>query len=192
MAILIVSAEGGVSKEVTLSKARTTLGRRPHNDVILDDLAVSGEHAAVQMEDRDIYYLEDLRSTNGTYVNGKVVKNHLLQSGDIIRMGKLKIEFLNEAASAASTSDSLRASIKVLSGAAAGRTMELTKAVTSIGKPGLAVAAISRQRSGFVVHCIDGTNPPTINGSVFGAQPVALKNGDLIELAGSKIEFVQT
>lgn len=191
MATLIVSLDGVVIKQAALSKARTTLGRRPHNDVVIDDLAVSGEHAAVQMEDQDIYYLEDLRSTNGTYVNGKVVKNHLLQSGDVIRIGKVKIEFLNDAASEAAAPGLLRASIKVLSGAAAGRTLELTKERTTIGKPGLAVAAISRQTGGFVVHHVDGASPPTLNGRGFGAEPIALKNGDLIELAGSKIEFVQ-
>ena len=190
MATLIVSSDGTVIQQVALNKPRTTLGRRPHNDVVIDDLAVSGEHAAVQLEDQDIYYLEDLRSTNGTYVNGKVVKNHLLQSGDVIRMGKVQIEFLNDAASEAAAGF-LRASIKVLSGAAAGRTLDLTKAVTTLGKPGLAVAAISRQGGGFVVHCIDSTSPPTLNARIFDAEPTVLKNGDLIELAGSKIEFIQ-
>jgi pSer/pThr/pTyr-binding forkhead associated (FHA) protein len=220
---MIVSIDGVVIKEVQLTKDRTTLGRRPYNDIVIDNLAVSGEHAVLQMAGNDVY-LEDLNSTNGTYVNGKAVKKQLLQNGDAVEVGKYKIKFINDSAgegfektmmvkagagglapAAAPQSlatpgiaanmralDSLHAAIKVLSGAAAGREVPLTKVVTTIGKPGVAVAAITRRQRGFVVHHVEGAGNPALNGVPIGSDPVALKNGDLIELAGTQMQFVQT
>src|SRR6187549_2486333 len=95
---MIVSIDGVVIKEVQLTKDRTTLGRRPYNDIVIDNLAVSGEHAVLQMMANDVY-LEDLNSTNGTYVNGKAVKKQLLQNNDTVEIGKYKIKYINEAAS---------------------------------------------------------------------------------------------
>ena len=76
---MIVSIDGVVIKEVQLTKDRTTLGRRPYNDIVIDNLAVSGEHAVMQMTGNEVY-LEDLNSTNGTYINGKAAKKQLLQN----------------------------------------------------------------------------------------------------------------
>src|SRR3954465_140921 len=94
---MIVSIDGVVIKEVQLTKDRTTLGRRPYNDIVIDNLAVSGEHAVLQMTGNEVY-LEDLNSTNGTYVNGKAVKKLLLQNSDTVEIGKYKIKYVNEAA----------------------------------------------------------------------------------------------
>src|ERR1700712_5677732 len=96
---MIVSIDGVVIKEVQLTKDRTTLGRRPYNDIVIDNLAVSGEHAVLQLTDDEVF-LEDLNSTNGTYVNGKAVKKQLLQNNDTVEIGKYKIKFINEAAGA--------------------------------------------------------------------------------------------
>jgi len=199
---MIVSIDGVVIKEVQLTKDRTTLGRRPYNDIVIDNLAVSGEHAVLQMEGGEVY-LEDLNSTNGTYVNGKAAKKQVLQNEDTVEVGKYKIKFVNDAAAdiidktmmvKAGTAgiDSVQAAIKVMSGAAAGREVPLTKVVTTIGKPGVAVAAITRRQRGFVVHHVEGAGNPALNGVPIGADPVALKNGDLIELAGTQMQFVQT
>src|SRR6478672_6083131 len=89
---MIVSIDGVVIKEVQLTKDRTTLGRRPYNDIVIDNLAVSGEHAVLQMSGNEVY-LEDLNSTN---VNGKAVKKQLLANADTIEIGKYKIKFINE------------------------------------------------------------------------------------------------
>src|SRR3954465_2311245 len=94
---MIVSIDGVVIKEVQLPKDRTTLGRRPYNDIVIDNLAVSGEHAVLQLTDDEVF-LEDLNSTNGTYVNGKAVKKQLLQNNDTVEIGKYKIKYINEAA----------------------------------------------------------------------------------------------
>ena len=84
------------------------------------------------------------------------------------------------------------ASIKGLSGAAAGREVPLSKMVTTVGKPGVAVAAITRRHGGFFVHHVEGTGNPTINGVPFGSEPIALKSGDVIELAGTQMQFIQS
>ena len=214
---MIVSIDGVVIKDVQLTKERTTLGRRPYNDIVIDNLAVSGEHAVLQMTGNQVH-LEDLNSTNGTYVNGKAARKQLLKNGDTVEVGKYKIRFLDDSGAQASQKlavampgpvavaapvavrpvaelgapEPLHASIKVLSGSAAGREVSLTKVVTTIGKPGVAVAAITRRQRGFVVHHVEGAGNPAINGAPIGADPIALKNGDLIELAGTQMQFVQS
>jgi pSer/pThr/pTyr-binding forkhead associated (FHA) protein len=216
---MIVSIDGVVIKEVQLSKDRTTLGRRPYNDIVIDNLAVSGEHAVLLMNGNEVY-LEDLNSTNGTYVNGKAIKKQLLQNTDTVEIGKYKIKYVNEAganfektmiikqgaagvpaapakepaAAPARAPDAApqQARIKVLSGAAAGREVALTKVVTTIGKPGVAVAAITKRPQGFVVAHVEGSNRPSVNGTTIGADPVSLRHGDLLELAGTQMQFVQS
>lgn len=224
---MIVSIDGVVIKEVQLTKDRTSLGRRPYNDIVIDNLAVSGEHAVLQMSGNEVY-LEDLNSTNGTYVNGKAVKKRLLQNSDLVEIGKYKIKYVNEAAApdyektmiikpasaalaalavagaagaagapaaapvtADAASVGLQGAIKVMSGAAAGREVALVKVVTTIGKPGVAVAAITKRPQGFVVAHVEGAGKPTLNGVPIGAEPVSLKNGDMLELAGTQMQFVQ-
>ena len=93
---MIVSIDSVVIKEVELTKERTTLGRRPYNDIVIDNLAVSGEHAVIHMAD-DGVEIEDVGSTNGTYVNAKAVTRQELRNGDIVEVGKYKIRFLQEA-----------------------------------------------------------------------------------------------
>ncbi len=201
---MIVSIDGVVIKEVQLTKDRTTLGRRPYNDIVIDNLAVSGEHAVMQMSGMDVF-LEDLNSTNGTYVNGKAIKKQQLQNGDGVEIGKYKIKFVHEGAAEShekttvinagavvDTAEPLgNAAIKVMSGTAAGREVPLVKVVTTIGKPGVAVAAITRRPHGYVVALVEGTQKPTINGSPIGTDAMNLHNGDLLELAGTKMQFVQ-
>ncbi len=202
---MIVSIDGVVIKEVQLTKDRTTLGRRPYNDIVIDNLAVSGEHAVMQMSGNDVF-LEDLNSTNGTYVNGKAIKKQLLQGGDSIEIGKYKIKFVHDGPSGAQERTTVinsgavvqpdpglpSAAIKVMSGAAAGREVPLVKVVTTIGKPGVAVAAITRRPHGYVVALVEGATPPTVNGQPLSTEAVQLHHGDLLELAGTQMQFVQT
>lgn len=223
---MIVSIDGVVIKEVQLTKERTTLGRRPYNDIVIDNLAVSGEHAVLQMVGQDVY-IEDQNSTNGTYINGRAVKKQLLQHNDTIEIGKYKIKYLVEdnadyektmilkpgqtppgsmARPTAPTMPSSfppsgfgglaagtvpQASIKVLSGAAAGREVVLTKVVTTVGKPGVQVASITKRPGGYVFAHVEGNARPTVNGLPVHAEPVHLKDGDVIELAGTQMQFMQ-
>ena len=211
---LIVSIDGVVIKEVTLAKDRTTLGRRPYNDIVIDNLAISGEHAVLHMIGSDVY-LEDLNSTNGTYVNARAIKKQALEHNDVIEVGKYKIRYLasstvSESAGllrshitsspiplhAAPTELSPLASaggvavIRVLSGAGAGRELSLQKVVTTIGKPGVAVAAVTRRLQGYVVAPIDGGT--VLNGEPLGTDAVALQDGDVLELGGTRMQFVHT
>jgi pSer/pThr/pTyr-binding forkhead associated (FHA) protein len=228
---MIVSIDDVVIKEVQLTKDRTTLGRRPYNDIVIDNLAVSGEHAVILMSGSEVT-LEDLNSTNGTYVNGKAIKKQVLQNADSIEIGKYKIKFVGDnvvdnfdktmivkarpavapvtpapadpapvatparpaapAYAAPEPASVAPASIKVLTGAAAGREVPLTKVVTTIGKPAVAVAAITKRHHGYVVHHVEGGGNPTLNGTPITSEPVALKNGDVIELAGTQMQFVQS
>ena len=271
MAKLILSVDGQVLKEFTLSKERTLIGRKPHNDIQIDNLAVSGEHAAIITILNDSF-IEDLGSTNGTMVNGKPVKKHFLQNNDVVEIGKHKLKYFNDAPTAATAADfektmiirnpakaappptpaekgmgdtqtglkplaagdtsppapaptttqtsaptttqtsaprpasppppqasapqpaaasgPLReAVIQVLSGAAAGRTLDLTKYLTTIGKPGLQVAVITKRPNGYFITHVEGATYPTLNGTSMGAQAHALNDHDLIEIAGVKMEF---
>jgi len=255
MAKLILSMDGLVLKEINLTKERTTIGRKPHNDIQIDNLAVSGEHAVIVTILQDSF-LEDLGSTNGTVVNGQSVKKHFLQNNDIIELGKYKLKYVNEtaagvakaadfektmvlrpgsikpapgpaaapapapaqAAPAAAAppvtkpfSDTVAgqgpattmppvsakpaaapqksAALQLLSGANAGKELDLTKPLTTLGKPGVQVAVITRRPQGFFITHVEGGSFPVVNGKPLDAQAHALNDHDVIELAGVKMEF---
>ena len=271
MAKLILSMDGLVLKEIMLSKERTTIGRKPHNDIQIDNLAVSGEHAVIVTILADSF-LEDLGSTNGTFVNGKTVKKHFLQNNDVIELGKYKLKYISEAlpgaakaadfektmvlrpgamrkppeapppavaapasahaatmpsgAPAAAGADRSHAQtqigvtaasvgaiaapahapapppapapapipvrhamLKLLSGGNAGKELELTKPLTTLGKPGVQVAVITRRPQGFFITHVEGANKPIVNGKPIEVQAHALNDRDVIELAGVKVEF---
>ena len=219
MGKLVVSLDGVVIKEVQITKDKTTLGRRPYNDIVIDNLAVSGEHAVLQMVGADVF-IEDLNSTNGTYINGKAVKKQLLSHNDTVEIGKYKIKFIvddgtdyektmimkpgtrppfmpaGQAPGASFGSSGFGAlvapaAIRVLNGAAAGREVVLTKVVTTVGKPGVQVASITRRPGGYVLAHVEGASQPTVNGNPLVGETVHLKNGDVIELAGTQMQFVQ-
>ena len=286
MAKLILSMDGLVLKEIPLAKERTTIGRKPHNDIQIDNLAVSGEHAVIVTILNDCF-LEDLGSTNGTLVNGNPVKKHFLQNNDVVELGKYRLKFIGEtpvaavtaekadfektmvlrpsamkavseqaramgagaaeaaraaaaqqvaanasaagladkdnkaasttapisipvaapaaaapapapapaaapatapAAQAARTGHPLGA-IQILSGGNAGKELELAKPLTTLGKPGVQVAVLTRRPQGYFITHVEGPNPPTVNGQAIGTAPHALKDHDLVELAGVKMEF---
>src|SRR5688572_7970250 len=287
MAKLILSVDGQVLKEIPLSKERITIGRKPHNDVQIDNLAVSGEHAVI-VSIMDDAFLEDLGSTNGTVVNGKAVKKHFLQDNDVVELGKYKLKYMAEkgkpkappaapaaadfektmvlrpgamkavveqakamaaaggqpgaaqamraaavqqvAQSAAATGvadkDAQKAPapapagaaaaaapaqaqatqqmpaqapasapkqvtgmIQLLSGANAGKELELAKPLTTLGKPGVQVAVFTRRPHGYFITHVEGAQQPAVNGQAIGNAPHALKDHDVIELAGVKMEF---
>ena len=260
MAKLILSMDGLVLKEIPLSKERTTIGRKPHNDIQIDNLAVSGEHAVIVTILNDSF-LEDLGSTNGTVVNGNPIKKHFLQNNDVVELGKYKLKFVSEGAAqptaaadfertmvlrpsamkavaeqakamaagggtaaaaqaqrvaaaqaagqgamaagvaaqepsrpaaapaAAPRPASPLGAIQLLSGGNAGKELELSKPLTTLGKPGVQVAVLTRRPQGYFITHVEGPDRPTVNGESIGTAPHALKDHDLIELAGVKMEF---
>jgi len=248
MARLILSLDGQVLAEYNMSKERYTIGRLPDNDVRIDNAAVSGHHSLIINILNDSF-LEDLNSTNGTYVNGKLIKKHALQNSDVITVGHHQLKFSDDDVSEAdqddfektmvihpsSQSDDVirnvnkavdevaaavgdadqpvpmpaakhtttqapeaapatalpKARIQVLSGQFAGREMELTKALTTLGRPGIQVAAITRRAEGyFIVNVDPGTKGyPKVNEESIGPQARQLKDNDVVELAGVKMGF---
>ncbi len=267
---LILSMDGVVIKEYPLGQERMTIGRKEHNDIVIDNLAVSGEHAAIITILHDSF-LEDLDSTNGVEVNGIATKKHFLQNNDLIEIGKHKLKYINDEAGQTSAADFektmvLRAPVKqaapsdttgfmktqasmakpaddktiektgkfdalkpadapaesvkptvpaappvqagapapssapaaaappaaaiqILTGPNAGKELELVKNLTTLGKPGLQVAVLTRRPHGFFITHVEGATFPSVNGQVMGAQPLQMKNHDIIELAGVKMEF---
>ncbi len=271
MARLILSLDNQVLAEYNMTKERYTIGRLPDNDVRIDNPAVSGHHSLIINILNDSF-LEDLNSTNGTYVNGKLIKKHALQHGDVITIGHHQLRFsdqqapdveqdefektmvipstdqrpeqlakaekaADEAAAAAVRLDPDEAAalqgvarapaprapaaapaaqakphsathtgidvaskpnalplakLQVLSGAFAGRELELTKALTTLGRPGVQVAAITRRAEGYyIVHVESGKEGdyPLVNGSPIGAQATKLADNDVLQLAGVKMGF---
>lgn len=334
MAKLVLSMDGLVLKEIGLMKERTTIGRKPHNDVQIDNLAVSGEHAVIVTILNDSF-LEDLGSTNGTLVNGQPIKKHFLQSNDVIELGKYKLKYVIESASGhrsqefektmvlkpmpakleagaqtpdlhssqmLSTSQPLRtlapgkslaaasagaaekrpleiegapagdpsvtapiglaglalepksarelglvatelqpsstlpplpgqslagagssdapgstasmltrsnpvvtdassgrletapqpaqiATIQILTGSNAGRELEIVKTLTTLGKPRVQIAVITKRPQGYYITHVEGTQHPIVNGKTTDAHPHPLQDHDVIEIAGVKMEF---
>ena len=316
MAKLILSMDNLVLKEIILNKERTTIGRKPNNDIQIDNLAVSGEHAVIVTILNDSF-LEDLGSTNGTLVNGNMVKKHFLQNNDVIELGKFKLKYVNEQPSQATGGDyektmvihpkpapkaaesvpqnlqtaqqmqvqppdtlpnpafaakhvvepkpvehksvaaeakpadevkpatevkpaaeaklkpaepkpaaevkpatevkpavevkpaaeakpkpaepkpspaatvkpGLLAAIQILTGPSAGKELDLTKSLTTLGKPGVQVAVITRRPQGYFITHVEGATFPLLNGKTLDAQAHPLNDHDIIELGGIKMEF---
>ena len=247
MARLVLSLDGQVMAEYNMNKERYTIGRLPDNDIRIDNAAVSGHHSLIINILNDSF-LEDLNSTNGTYVNGKLIKKHALQHGDVITVGHHQLRFVEDdeqqdefektmviqpsarpveklrtvvgqsqvidgepappAAAAAAPGTTAhtgrnriisdgaaalkKAKLQVLSGAFAGRELEITKALTTLGRPGVQVAAITRRGEGYFIVHVDSGKPddfPLLNGSPIGAQATKLADNDVIQLAGVKMGF---
>ena len=237
MARLILSLDSHVLAEYNMNKERYTVGRLADNDVRIDNPAVSGHHALVINILNDSF-LEDLNSTNGTYVNGKLIKKHALQHGDVITCGHHQLRFVDSQASdndgdefektmviqpSAAIEERVRAAnaaaapepaappaapggngatvapvalrkarLQVLSGAFAGRELELVRTVTTLGRPGVQVAAITRRADGFFIVSLESGSAgdyPLVNGAPIGPQARRLADNDVITLAGVKMGF---
>jgi pSer/pThr/pTyr-binding forkhead associated (FHA) protein len=241
MARLMLSLDGQVLAEYNMNKERYTIGRLPDNDIRIDNPSVSGHHSLIINILNDSF-LEDLNSTNGTYVNGKLIKKHAMQHGDVITVGHHQLRFVDSQSgdtsqeefektmvinSSTQGEDRIRrvsqavdqaakggtikrpaaapegapgavaiskAKLQVLSGAFAGRELELTKALTTLGRPGIQVAAITRRAEGYyIVHVDSGkeNDYPLVNGVAIGPQARRLNDNDVVQLAGVKMGFFE-
>lgn len=245
---LILSLDGALIEEFLLNKDRMTIGRRDDNDIVINNLAVSSQHAAIITIGHDSF-MEDLDSTNGLSVNGVPVKKHFLQNGDTIEIGRYTLKYMNDHVSQTSAADFektmilraptavfkgqadksgdtglfgkaqaavkerpeqpvqavvipepvvapvapprpvMLAAIQILNGPNAGKELDLVKGLTTLGKPGVQVAVLTRRPQGFFITHVEGASFPFVNGQVLGAQPRQLEDHDVIELAGIKMEF---
>jgi FHA domain len=200
---LIASVEGVEIKHVYLQKDRTTLGRGADNDIVLDNMIVSGHHCAFELRGLADVFIEDLGSTNGTYINGKMVKRQKLNDGEVVAIGNFRIQYLSASEQPSGFSETLAMKLdalgrpanthgvfQVLNGSSAGLEMPVVKAVTTFGKPGVSVVAVSHRRDGYYVAHLDGAGEPTLNGHVIGARATLLSDGDVLELASTKMVFL--
>lgn len=196
---LVATVKGVEVKHVYLHKDRTTLGRKPGNDIVLDTMVVSGQHCAFDLVGVADVYVEDLGSTNGTYVNDRMVKARTrLADGDVIAIGPYRIRYL-QASEAPSTFGGtqafmpdgplLQASFEVISGSSAGLEMPVVKAVTTFGKPGVSVVSVAHRRGGFFVTHLGGATAPLVNGAPVGPDPVLLSDQDVLDIAGTQMRF---
>jgi hypothetical protein len=228
MAKIVLSMDGVILEEMMLSKERITIGRRPHNDLVIDNSAISAEHAVIVTMLHDAF-LEDLNSTNGTRVNGQPVKKHFLKNNDVIELAKYKLRFVGDSSisheedvqtkqarrAKLSLDKTLRkvageesndfsnadteimlgfaatayAIVKILSGPDSRKEIPLTKPLTTVGVPGVQVAVITRRGQKYSVTHVEGAAYPSVNGKTIGASAYLLAHGDVIDLAGMKMEF---
>ncbi len=204
MARLILTHEGAVMREYQLNSDRTSVGRKPQCDIHLEDPTVSGEHAVFLKLQH--FYVEDMGSTNGVILNGKRVTKRQLNTGDIIRIGRHEFKFIDEVDQfdktvlinpAKSASKPVAAPkkglVKVLNGPKAGEQIMLNKPYTTLGSPGVQVAVIAKRGDNFFLMPMSGmgdnAKPPELNSQPIGAQSKPLKSGDVIEVAGTKLQF---
>lgn len=200
---LIASVEGVEIKHVHLRKDRTTLGRRPYNDIVLNNPLVSGEHCVFELHGLADVYVEDLGSTNGTYLNGKMIKaRQLLHDGDVLMIGNFRVQYL--AASEESgyhettamkldagvASHAAHGSFRLLSGSSAGLEVPVVKAVTTFGNAGTCLVAVSHRRDGYHVSHLKGDVPATLNGQAVTEDGLPLAHDDVLELAGTAMQFL--
>jgi pSer/pThr/pTyr-binding forkhead associated (FHA) protein len=251
MSKIVLSMDGLVLKEFFLNKERMTIGRKPHNDIQIDNLAVSGDHAVI-ITMQDDAFIEDLGSTNGTMVNGQPISKHFLQDEDRIELGKYRLKYVKElqmpaqhgeggfektmilrpgssqvlakaqlstiGSTLGSPSSSVppsvpmalvseplsppqsnaqrvpessvgEAALQVLSGRSAGRELNLTKMLTTVGKAGVQVAVITRRPRGYFITHVEGDSFPCVNGMRLDQQAHALADQDVIDIAGVKMSF---
>ena len=214
MAKLVLSLNGIVQREYEINQERLVIGRKPDNDIQIDSLQVSGKHALLITMLQDSF-LKDLGSTNGSYVNGKLVSKCALKDCDVIMIGRHELKYINKNA----TSDDdvfektmsvnpnlVRAAVysankpadvgtplchlSILNGPNAGKEVELNKASTTLGKQGSQVAEVARRPEGYFLTQIEGDIPLLVNNEGISTKTYKLKDSDLIELAGIKMQFI--
>jgi pSer/pThr/pTyr-binding forkhead associated (FHA) protein len=227
MAKLVLSSGGSIVFQCFLDQEPLSVGRAAQNQVVVDDAAVSEEHAVIVPVGND-HILEDLQSANGTLVNGTRVARHLLQHGDVMQFGAFYLRYLNPRASAerdlertmlieglhARGDDARPASlppeegarvpsarrppvhfpkgrVRVIAGSRAGSTIELDRVVATFGRPGEQLAVITRRPQGYFITHVEGRRYPRVNRETLGKAAQALRPGDVIDVAGETLEFLQ-
>lgn len=192
MAKIVLSLNGVILQELSLSKERTRIGRHPQNDMVIENRAISGEHAVIEIRGNDVI-LEDLNSTNGTQVNGQPIKKHFLQDKDQVELAKYKLQYLAEKPVPVVKKPTVlpvgAAAVKILTGPSSGKQLVLSKPLTTLGRPGIQVAVIAQRADGFYLSHVEGAHAPTINGISIGKEAQMLMDGDVIEVSGTQMGF---
>ncbi len=210
MAKVILSYNKKVLDTFELDQGDMKIGRRPDADITIDSMAVSGEHANIFTIGEDSF-IQDLGSTNGTFVNSKKIAKHHLKDGDMIMIGKHTLNYVNETQStiapAAPTEDfaktviiappaasesgggEQKAALYVLSGPSSGKRIDVNKRITNLGKTGKRSGTITRTDDAFVLAAGDTPDLPKLNGRLIARRGAKLKDGDVIEVSGTRLQF---
>lgn len=244
--LIVYDQNGSPFSERQLDRERIKIGRRADSDIPLEHISVSGEHALITTIRNDSF-LQDLGSTNGVRVNGKLVKNHHLQDGDEINIAVFNLKYVfepwvmpdtswvdtvtktskqsvlhtassgNETLFEIGMDDSLLGLtremagnrmfdspgkedtavaentrigvLRLMGGPGAGKQLELTKLVLTLGKPGMQTTVIGKKAAGYFLTYVDGVSYPSVNGVEVGAMPYHLQDHDILEVAGTRLEF---
>ncbi len=195
---LIVMLNGRIEASYDLVRNDVSIGRKPGNEIRLNDSAVSGRHARIVQAER--VYLVDEGSTNGTLLNGERVYRKVLAHGDVVQIGRFELKFEANVASGANDSQTMRrlrryhakpeGVLKVLEGEEPGSVVPLDRPFTSLGSEAERLAIVSRQTLGFSVRPLSGGGQEVrINGRGISG-PAVLTHQDLIEVAGKKLRFL--
>jgi pSer/pThr/pTyr-binding forkhead associated (FHA) protein len=185
---LLLSTASQHLRQIVIDKPRLTIGRRPYNDIMLDDLTVSGEHA-VLLTRAGASVIEDLRSRNGTLVNDEPVIQRALLDGDRIEIGIYRLQYVIEPLVPERDRPPEWACVQALSGDAVGNVIAIDRPIVSLSNASGQVAVIARRTNGFVITHLEGTTFPLVNGEPTGLVPRLLRPDDLIELAGTIFRF---
>jgi predicted component of type VI protein secretion system len=189
LAKLIISRNGQVEQQIQLSKERMTVGRHPRNDIVLTHPAVSGEHAAI-VTILDDSFLEDLHSTNGTFVNGHRIGKHFLQHQDVINMARFQLAFVADGIRPLAAAQPVLAELAILNGNNAGKHVALTKPQTTLGRAGVQVVVIHRHPEFYTLTHTEGDVAPLLNGTALDKLGAGrLSDGDMIDLGGTQMTF---
>ena len=216
--LVIETDDGTRGHAFPIRRAQTTLGRRPHNDIVIEDRMVSGQHAVLTLSGHDLV-VEDMNSTNGTYVNGVRSKRHQLSPEDLLEVGNCRLRYQSDGLAEAAFSyekttvltpassgfgadkatypytvpaalPKQMAMVQYLSGEGSGLEILLTKVVTTVGRQGAQAVAICRRPTGFVLTQVTGSGGLQVNGSELHDKELVLKHDDIIEFQGTKMRFV--
>lgn len=203
MARLIITHQGTVIKEYELSKEKVTVGRKPSNDIILDDPTVSGAHAAfLHMQHT---YIEDTGSTNGVKLNGKAVNKRQLNHGDLVLIGQHEFKFIDDAVQDFESTviiappvqenvekkKAIKASVVITAGPKTGESIALNKPYTKLGSASQVAVIARRGESYYLMPMTAGAqgDSPKYNGKQIGAESMLLNDGDTIEVASTQLKF---
>jgi ribosome-associated protein YbcJ (S4-like RNA binding protein) len=203
MSVKVILIKDKPVGQFLLERDITSIGRRSECDISIKDPAVSGSHAQIQKLGKN-YVIEDLGSTNGVVYNGRKVKQQILRNNDVVKIGEHQLKFLISAdapkparpvatAQASVPSGRLKAELMVLSGDREGKKMDLEEGLTTIGVPGIQVAAVSKRPQGhFIIHVDGGKDKgrvPLVNGEPIGFKSHKLEDKDKIEVADMEMEY---
>jgi hypothetical protein len=202
MAKIILSTGTLVLREIALAKERITIGRGPHNDIVINEGAISAEHAVI-VTTNDDSYLEDLNSTNGTQVNGQPVRKHFLQDGDVLELPGYRIAYtaqdLEDSEGSRSTvvgnpGPSLGekryiAGVRIMNGPNAGKEIFISKMITTLGRPDTQVVVVAKRSQEYYLTHVYGPRQPCVNGKPLGSEALEIADGDVIDLSGVNLQF---